>query len=254
MNNSNITPVIELQDVTKNYYLEKLVIEVLKGINLSIYKGEYVAIMGPSGSGKSTLMNIIGFLDRATSGTYKFSGFDTSNLSDDELAAIRNQKIGFIFQSYNLLARTTALDNVELPLIYAGLPAVERKKKAIAALDSVGLSDRIYHLPNELSGGQQQRVAIARALVNNPDLIFADEPTGNLDSKTEVEIINLFEKINQSGNTIIMVTHEEDIANCAKRIIRLRDGIIQRDEVVPHVRNGHRQEISTSGLTKDSQK
>ncbi|MFZ5391620.1 MAG: ABC transporter ATP-binding protein [Patescibacteria group bacterium] len=252
MNNQTPVPVIELDNITKNYYLDKLTINVLKGINLNIYKGEYVAIMGPSGSGKSTLMNIIGFLDRASGGTYNFLGHNTNNLSDDDLASIRNQKIGFIFQSYNLLARTSALDNVELPLIYAGVPAKERRNKALTALESVGLSDRLYHLPNELSGGQQQRVAIARALVNQPDLIFADEPTGNLDSKTEVEIINLFEKINQSGNTIVMVTHEEDIANCAKRIIRLRDGIIQKDEVVPHIKNGNRQEISTSSLIKDS--
>ncbi len=252
--NNNITPVIELDNIIKNYYIDDLVVEVLKGINLTVYKGEYVAIMGPSGSGKSTLMNIIGFLDRPTGGTYKLSGFNTNSLADDDLAAIRNQKIGFIFQSYNLLARTSAIDNVELPLIYAGIPAKERKERAIAALQNVGLSDRLYHMPNELSGGQQQRVAIARALVNDPDLIFADEPTGNLDSKTEIEIINLFEKINQNSNTIVMVTHEEDIANCAKRIIRLRDGIIQKDEVVPHVKNGNRHDISIAGLTKDSQK
>ncbi|MFA4930591.1 MAG: ABC transporter ATP-binding protein [Patescibacteria group bacterium] len=236
-----MTPLIQLENIVKDYYLGKITINVLRGINLNIYQGEYLAIMGPSGSGKSTLMNIIGFLDRPTGGSYKFLGHDTTKFNDNDLASIRNQKIGFIFQSYNLLARTTALDNVELPLIYAGLPAKERREKAYRALKTVGLSDRIDHLPNELSGGQQQRVAIARAIVNNPDIIFADEPTGNLDSKTEVEIIELFEKINQAGNTIIMVTHEEDIANCAKRIIRLRDGQIQRDEVVPHVRNSNHQ-------------
>lgn len=231
-----ITPVIELKDITKNYYLgEDLVVPVLKGINLTIYPKEYVAIMGPSGSGKSTLMNIIGFLDRPTGGSYNFLGTNTTKFSDEDLAGIRNQKIGFIFQAYNLLARTTALDNVELPLIYAGTPAKERRNKALAALENVGLSDRLYHMPNELSGGQQQRVAIARALVSNPDLIFADEPTGNLDSKTSVEIIELFEQINQKGNTIIMVTHENDIASCAKRIVRLLDGVVQKDENVAHV-------------------
>ena len=233
-------PVIQLIDIYKNYYLEKITIKVLQGINLQVYQGEYVAIMGPSGSGKSTMMNIIGFLDRPTSGTYLFQGHDVTNFSDDQLAIIRNQKIGFIFQSYNLLARTTALDNVELPLIYAGIPAKQRKEMAYQALKNVGLADRIDHMSNELSGGQQQRVAIARALVNQPSIIFADEPTGNLDSKTEVEIIDLFEKINQEGKTILMVTHEEDIANCAKRIIRLRDGIIQKDEIVPHIKNHNR--------------
>ena len=247
-------PIIQLQDIRKDYYLgEDMVVKVLKGIDLDIYRGEYVAIMGPSGSGKSTLMNIIGFLDRTTSGKYLFQGHDVTGFSDDELAIIRNQKIGFIFQSYNLLARTTAQDNVELPLVYAGISAAERKELAFEGLKKVGLADRADHMPNELSGGQQQRVAIARAIVNNPDIIFADEPTGNLDSRTEVEIINLFEKINQSGNTILMVTHEEDIANCSKRIIRLRDGIIQKDEVVPHIRSrGH--SSTMSGLKKDAAK
>ena len=248
-------PIIELQNIKKNYFLgNDIVVEVLKGIDLTIYRGEYVAIMGPSGSGKSTLMNIIGFLDRPTAGKYLFQNHDVTNFNDDQLAIIRNQKIGFIFQSFNLLARTTAQDNVELPLIYAGIPAAKRKELSYQALKSVGLSDRADHMPNELSGGQQQRVAIARAIVTNPDIIFADEPTGNLDSKTEVEIIDLFEKINNSGNTILMVTHEEDIANCAKRIIRLRDGIIQRDEVVPHVRNGDRVSATISGLKKDAKK
>lgn len=229
-------PIIELNNIQKDYYLgEDLVVTVLRGITVQIYPKEYVAIMGPSGSGKSTLMNIIGFLDRPTGGSYKFQGTDTTQFNDEDLATIRNQKIGFIFQSYNLLARTSALDNVELPLIYAGIPAKERRDRAYEALKNVGLADRIDFMPNELSGGQQQRVAIARALVSKPDLIFADEPTGNLDSKTEVEIINLFEEINNSGNTIIMVTHEEDIANCAKRIIRLRDGIIQKDDIIPKV-------------------
>ena len=246
-------PIIQLQNIIKNYYIgSDMVVKVLKGINLDIYRGEYVAIMGPSGSGKSTLMNIIGFLDRTTSGKYFFQGHDVTGFSDDELATIRNQKIGFIFQSYNLLARTSAQDNVELPLVYAGTTPAKRKELAFQALKEVGLADRANHMPNELSGGQQQRVAIARAIINNPDIIFADEPTGNLDSRTEVEIINLFEKINQSGNTILMVTHEEDIANCSKRIIRLRDGIIQKDEVVPHVRG--RQSATISGLKKDAAK
>lgn len=249
-----LQPIISLQKLTKNYYIgDDIVVKVLKGIDLTIYKGEYVAIMGPSGSGKSTLMNIIGFLDRPTGGKYLFHGHNVTKFSDDQLAIIRNQKIGFIFQSYNLLARTSALDNVELPLIYAGIPTKERREKAIQALKSVGLADRADHMPNELSGGQQQRVAIARAIVTNPDVIFADEPTGNLDSKTEVEIIELFEKINESGNTILMVTHEEDIANCAKRIIRLRDGIIQRDEIVPHVRN-NRHVGTTASMKKDALK
>lgn len=245
-------PLIELKNIVKNYYLDKITIEVLKGINLTIHQGEYAAIMGPSGSGKSTLMNIIGFLDRPSSGQYLLYGNDTSKLNDDQLAIVRNQKIGFIFQSYNLLARTTALENVELPLIYAGLPAKERRQRAIEVLTQVGLSDRMDHMPNELSGGQQQRVAIARAMANKPDIIFADEPTGNLDSKTEVEIIELFEKINQQGKTILMVTHEEDIANCAKRIIRLRDGMIQKDEVVPHIRNHTRSDITKQGLSKNN--
>lgn len=225
-------PVIELKDIIKNYYLKNLVVKVLKGINLTIDEGEFMAIMGPSGSGKSTLMNLIAFLDRPTSGTYKFLGSDTSKFTDDQLAIIRNQKIGFIFQSYNLLARTSALDNVELPLIYAGVPANQRKDRAFQALKDVGLADRINNKPNELSGGQQQRVAIARAIVNQPELIFADEPTGNLDSKTELEIMELFDKINDQGKTITMVTHEEHIAARAKRIIRLRDGVIQKDELV----------------------
>jgi len=246
----NPTPIIELKKIVKDYYIgEEMVISVLKGIDLSIYKGEYVAIMGPSGSGKSTLMNIIGFLDHPTGGQYLFQGYDVTNFKDDQLAVIRNQKIGFIFQSFNLLARTTALDNVELPLIYAGIPANQRRERAFDALNKVGLADRADHMPNELSGGQQQRVAIARAIVNNPDLLFADEPTGNLDSRTEVEIIELFEELNSTGNTIIMVTHEEDVANCSKRIVRLRDGLIQKDEIVPRLRKQN----TISGLTKDSQ-
>jgi len=225
-------PVIELKDIIKNYYLKTLVVEVLKGINLTINEGEFIAIMGPSGSGKSTLMNLIAFLDRPTSGSYKFLGSDTSKFTDDQLAIIRNQKIGFIFQSYNLLARTSALDNVELPLVYAGVPAAERKEKAFQALKDVGLADRINNKPNELSGGQQQRVAIARAIVNQPELIFADEPTGNLDSKTELEIMEIFDKISSQGRTITMVTHEEHIAARSQRIIRLKDGVIQKDEKV----------------------
>jgi len=243
-------PVIELKDIIKNYYLKNLVVNVLRGINLTIYQGEYLAIMGPSGSGKSTLMNLIAFLDRPTSGVYKFLGSDTGQFTDDQLAIIRNQKIGFIFQSYNLLARTTALDNVELPLIYAGVPAKDRRERAYQALEDVGLADRAQHMPNELSGGQQQRVAIARAIVNRPELVFADEPTGNLDSKTELEVMELFDKINAQGRTITMVTHEEHIADRAKRIIRLRDGVIQKDELVSQLKAKKSRAITESEAAK----
>lgn len=207
-------------------------VQALRGIDLRIGKNEYVAIMGPSGSGKSTLMNIIGCLDTPTSGIYEFNGVKVSEMNDDQLAKIRNKEIGFVFQTFNLLARSNALHNVELPLIYAGVSKAQRREMAIKALEQVGLADRIHHRPNELSGGQRQRVAIARALVNKPSIILADEPTGNLDTKTGDEIMALFEKIHQQGNTIILVTHEEYIAEHAKRIIRLRDGLIESDEIV----------------------
>ncbi|RCK76643.1 MAG: Macrolide export ATP-binding/permease protein MacB [Ignavibacteriae bacterium] len=207
-------------------------VQALRGIDLRIGKNEYVAIMGPSGSGKSTLMNIIGCLDTPTSGIYEFNGVKVSEMNDDQLAKIRNKEIGFVFQTFNLLARSNALHNVELPLIYAGVSKAQRREMAIKALEQVGLADRMHHKPNELSGGQRQRVAIARALVNKPSIILADEPTGNLDTKTGDEIMALFEKIHQQGNTIILVTHEEYIAEHAKRIIRLRDGLIESDEIV----------------------
>jgi putative ABC transport system ATP-binding protein len=206
----------------------------LRGVSLEIKRNEYVAIMGPSGSGKSTLMNIIGCLDTPTAGKYIFEGEDVSELTDNELAEIRNKKIGFVFQTFNLLARATALKNVELPLIYAGLHRHERLEKARKALEDVGLLDRITHKPNELSGGQRQRVAIARALVTNPSIILADEPTGNLDSKTGEDIMKLFAELWRKGNTIILVTHEEEIARHAHRIIRIRDGLIERDEINPN--------------------
>jgi putative ABC transport system ATP-binding protein len=205
------------------------VVNALREVDLNINKGEYVALMGPSGSGKSTLMNILGCLDTPSRGKYFLNGTDVSNMTDNALAEIRNKEIGFIFQTFNLLARNTSIDNVALPLVYAGLPKKERIAKAENALRSVGLGDRMDHKPNELSGGQRQRVAIARALVNSPSIILADEPTGNLDSKTSYEIMELIEKIHEAGNTVIIVTHEEDIAKRAKRIVRLRDGLIESD-------------------------
>lgn len=203
---------------------------VLKGVDLQIDKGDYVALMGPSGSGKSTLMNLLGCLDTPTSGTYILNGKDVSKMEDDELATIRNREIGFVFQTFNLLPRTTALDNVALPMVYAGFNKTERHERATEVLKQVGLGDRMDHHPNQLSGGQRQRVAVARALVNKPSIILADEPTGNLDSKTSVEIMSLFDEIHANGNTVILVTHEEDIAAHAHRIIRLRDGVIESDE------------------------
>jgi putative ABC transport system ATP-binding protein len=225
-------PVIQLHNIQKNYFLGKVVIEVLKGISLTIQKGEYVALMGPSGSGKSTLMNIIGCLDTPTSGSYELAGQSVSGMTDNELADVRNQQIGFVFQQFNLLPRLTALENVALPLVYAGVSKKERTERARQVLDRVNLSDRSHHKPNELSGGQNQRVAIARALVNNPSIILADEPTGNLDSRTSGEIMDIFGQIHTSGNTVVLVTHEEDIAAHAKRIIRLRDGVIESDHPV----------------------
>lgn len=222
-------PVIQIDSIRKNYFLGKVVIEVLKGLSLTINKAEYVALMGPSGSGKSTLMNIIGCLDSPTSGQYHLAGKAVSGMSDNELADVRNREIGFVFQQFNLLPRLTALENVALPLVYAGVSRKERTERAREVLAKVNLSDRGHHKPNELSGGQNQRVAIARALVNNPSIILADEPTGNLDSKTSHEIMDIFGQIHAAGNTVVLVTHEEDIAAHAKRIIRLRDGVIESD-------------------------
>lgn len=226
-------PLIMLENVTKVYRTEGEEVHALRGISLVVQPNEYVAIMGPSGSGKSTLMHILGCLDTPTSGRYLLNGRDVSQLDDDELAYIRNSQIGFVFQTFNLLPRATALKNVELPLIYAGVPAVERHERARRALEAVGLGDRLHHRPNELSGGQRQRVAIARALVVNPALILADEPTGNLDSASGAEIMRLFTQLWQLGNTIILVTHEDYIARYARRIIRIRDGRIESDTPNP---------------------
>ncbi|MCX7834946.1 MAG: ABC transporter ATP-binding protein [bacterium] len=223
---------IEMRQITKNYYLGQNVVQALRGVDFQVKAGEYVAIMGPSGSGKSTLMNLIGCLDTPSSGEYYLDGVDVSKMSDDELAEIRNKKIGFVFQTFNLLPRADALHNVELPLIYAGVSASERKQRAIEILNRVGLGDRIHHKPNELSGGQRQRVAIARALINNPSIILADEPTGNLDSKTGEEIMQLLDQLHSAGNTIVLVTHEDFIAAYAKRIVRLFDGQISSDDVL----------------------
>jgi putative ABC transport system ATP-binding protein len=222
--------IIHLENIRKNYYLGKQVIEVLKGISLDIFKNEYVALMGPSGSGKSTLMNILGCLDTPTAGTYILNGQDVSKMVDNSLAEVRNKEIGFVFQQFNLLPRLSAAENVALPLVYAGMGKKQRLEKAMHTLEKVALSDRSHHKPNELSGGQNQRVAIARALVNDPAIILADEPTGNLDTKTSYEIMDIFGKIHSSGNTVILVTHEEDIANHAHRIIRLRDGVLESDK------------------------
>lgn len=222
-------PLIQITNIKRDFQLGNETINVLKGIDLQIYKGEYVALMGPSGSGKSTLMNILGCLDTPSRGTYFLNGTDVSHMTDNSLAEIRNKEIGFIFQTFNLLARNTSLDNVALPLVYAGISKKERLDRAEKALQSVGLGDRIDHKPNELSGGQRQRVAIARALVNRPAIILADEPTGNLDTKTSHEIMDLLEEIHNQGNTVIIVTHEEDIAKRAKRIVRLRDGSVESD-------------------------
>ncbi|WP_456313325.1 ABC transporter ATP-binding protein [Pseudomonas shirazensis] len=224
-------PLINITDIKRNFVLGNEIVYVLKGINLEINKGEYVALMGPSGSGKSTLMNLLGCLDTPTSGHYVLNGKDVSQMKDDELAGIRNKEIGFVFQTFNLLPRTTALDNVALPMIYAGYSKSERNTRAIEVLKQVNLADRMDHQPNQLSGGQRQRVAIARALVNKPSIILADEPTGNLDSKTSVEIMKLFGDIHAQGNTVILVTHEEDIAAYAHRVIRLRDGLIESDTI-----------------------
>ncbi|MCU4156312.1 ABC transporter ATP-binding protein [Carboxylicivirga sp. A043] len=221
--------VIEINDIKKFYQVGTEVVKALQGVSLTIDKGEYVAIMGPSGSGKSTLMNIIGALDTPTGGKYVLNGTDVSHLTDDNLAEIRNKEIGFVFQTFNLLPRYSGLENAMLPLIYAGVSKNERLARGEAVMESVGLTDRMHHRPNEMSGGQRQRVAVARALINDPSIILADEPTGNLDSKTSVDIMRLFGEIHSQGNTIILVTHEEDIAQHAHRIIRLRDGLIESD-------------------------
>ena len=221
--------VIHLEDICKSYFMGSQELKILKGLNIDILRNEYVALMGPSGSGKSTLMNILGCLDSPTSGKYILNGKDVSTMPDNDLADIRNKEIGFVFQQFNLLPRLTALENVALPLVYAGIPKKTRTEMAQEVLRKVDLMDRSHHKPNELSGGQCQRVAIARALVNNPSIILADEPTGNLDTKTSYEIMSIFSKIHEDGNTVVLVTHEEDISNYAKRVIRLRDGLLESD-------------------------
>ena len=231
-----MSPIINLDDIKKSYFMAHMDLQVLKGVSLDIFKNEYVALMGPSGSGKSTLMNILGCLDSPTAGKYVLNGHDVSKMEDNDLADVRNKEIGFVFQQFNLLPRLSALENVALPLVYAGLNKRKRTEKALHVLDLVSLTDRSSHKPNELSGGQCQRVAIARALVNDPSIILADEPTGNLDTKTSYEIMSIFGKIHANGNTVILVTHEEDIANYANRIVRLRDGLIESDKQSPATR------------------
>ncbi|HEU4718494.1 MAG TPA: ABC transporter ATP-binding protein [Bacteroidia bacterium] len=234
--NGNNQEIISLSGISREYRVGTEIIYALRNISLKIYKNEYVALMGPSGSGKSTLMNVLGCLDTPSHGEYILNGTSVEKMSDNQLAEVRNKEIGFVFQTFNLLPRSSALENVMLPLIYAGLSKAERQQKGEYALEQVGLKDRMHHKPNELSGGQRQRVAIARALVNNPAIILADEPTGNLDSKTSVEIMGLFEAIHKSGNTIIVVTHEEDIAKYAHRIVRIKDGLVENDQLNNDIR------------------
>lgn len=229
----NREPIISIDDIHKTYEVGDQQVHALDGVDLTIYRNDYVAIMGPSGSGKSTLMNMLGCLDTPTSGRYVLNGTDVSDMDEDELAEVRNKEIGFVFQTFNLLPRYTAVENVAVPLVYAGIAKSRRLRRAEEALRSVGLENRMEHRPNEMSGGQRQRVAVARALVNDPSIILADEPTGNLDTKTSIDIMRLFERIYRSGNTVIVVTHEEDIARHARRIVRLRDGRIESDEANP---------------------
>ncbi|MFC0263335.1 ABC transporter ATP-binding protein [Fontibacter flavus] len=236
--------IIETKDIQKTYIMGAEQVRALRSVSITINKGEYVAFMGPSGSGKSTLMNIIGCLDTPTAGTYILNDKDVSDMTENELAEVRNKEIGFVFQTFNLLPRASCLENVALPLIYAGYNKTDREEKAFEALDSVGLGDRVHHKPNELSGGQRQRVAIARALVNNPSIILADEPTGNLDSKTSYDIMELFHELHQKGNTIIMVTHEDDIAHYAHRVVRLRDGLVESDTINPNPTRGRTVEVT----------
>jgi putative ABC transport system ATP-binding protein len=234
-------PVISVRDLVKTYTVGEVIVRALRGANMDVYPGEFVAVTGPSGSGKSTLMHILGCLDRPTSGQYFLDGKDVSRMSKDELAAIRNRKIGFVFQGFNLLSRTTALDNVELPLLYnggSGMKSVERHRRAMASLSAVGLGDRYHHYPNQLSGGQQQRVAIARSLINEPSIILADEPTGNLDTRTSIEVMGIFQRLNvERGITIVLITHEMDIAEYGTRLVKFRDGKIQVDQQIAHRRD-----------------